>query len=174
MDENMNQNNSYEGGYQAPQQPHQQYQASQQPYQQYQAPQQPYQQYQAPQQPYQQYQAPQQPYQTPQPFQQPYQQPVNPVDPGKGLGVAAMVLGIINIVFCLTLTFPLSLIGLPLGCVGLSKSKKAGMNNGMAVAGIVMNAIGLALYLVFIILSILTATGVVFIPFLNELLYEFY
>ena len=75
----------------------------------------------------------------------PYVAPINV--PGKGLGVASMVLGIISLVlFCFWfISIPCALISLILGIVGLSKAKSAGMNNGMAVAGIVCSAIALVL-----------------------------
>ena len=76
--------------------------------------------------------------------------PVAPVTvPGKGQGVASMVLGIISLVlFCIWyIALPCAIIGLVLGAVGSSKAKKAGMKNGMATAGIVMSCIALGLAL---------------------------
>lgn len=69
-------------------------------------------------------------------------------NPGKGLGVAAMVLGIIG-----QLLFPLILgiLALILGAIGLSKSKNVGMKNGMAVAGIVLGIIAIAFKILMII-----------------------
>lgn len=102
------------------------------------------------------YQAPQQPV---------YQQPITV--PGKGLGVAGMVLGIISLVFCcctLYISVPCAVIGLILSAVGMSKAKKAGMKNGCAVAGIVCSCIALALT---ILVYVLAAT--IFTEFMNEL-----
>ncbi len=59
-------------------------------------------------------------------------------DPGKGLGIASLILGI----------FGLGLIGLILGIIGHNKSKKAGMKNGVAVAGIIVSIISIIIGLV--------------------------
>ncbi len=58
-----------------------------------------------------------------------------PVNPGKTMGIVALVLSIIG----------LHLIGIIVGFVGLNQSKKAGQKNGFAVAGIVIGFIGLIL-----------------------------
>ena len=80
-----------------------------------------------------------------------------PTVPGKGLGVASMVLGIISLaLFCFWyLALPCGLIAIVLGAVGGSKAKRAGMTNGMATAGLVCGciAIGLALLLIIGVLS---------------------
>jgi len=121
--------------------------ANQQP--QYQAPQQP--QYQQPQ-----YQAPQQPqYQQPQyqpQYQQPqyqYQQPQKPND-GKGLSIAALVLGIVGVVFCWVgglniVVLALCILGIIFGSMGRKKSIEVyGKASGMATAGLVLGIIGTA------------------------------
>lgn len=54
--------------------------------------------------------------------------PAAAVDPGKGLGIAALVLA-----------FFIQLVGLILGIVALSKSKKAGFKNAPAVWGIILS-----------------------------------
>ncbi len=115
----------------------------------------------APQQPMQQpaYQQPmQQPaYQQPM-YQQPmYQQPMQqPAVPGKGLGIASMVVGILAILFlCFNATVGLvcAIIGVALGGVALNKAKQAGVKNGMAVAGLVCSIVALALCLLAIIFA---------------------
>ena len=87
--------------------------------------------------------------------QTPYQQPVyngapvqKPSVPGKGLGIAGMVCGIVSF-FCLA--FVLGLLAVIFGAVGLSKSKAVGMGNGMAVAGIVLGIISIVLWIVFLL-----------------------
>ena len=105
----------------------------------------PQQQYQAPQQ---QYQAPQQQYQAPQyQPQMPYTPVPKPELPGKGMGITAMILGIAAISFyCFWfLSIPLGIVALVLGANASGKAKRAGMKNGMAVAGIITGSIGLGI-----------------------------
>ena len=124
------------------------------------------------------YQAPVQPtYQAP--VQNPYGQPVQPgfqqnvygqpayqqpvqvnkasMVLGKGLGVAAMVLGIISLVlFCVWyLAIPCAIVGAALGGVAQSKAKAAGVKNGMAVAGITCSCIALGVAILFLLLGII-------------------
>lgn len=123
-------------------------------------------------------------------YQQPYQpanyQPIPPQpavnDPGKGLGIASMVLGIVGFVFycCLggvtfgvtTLIAPICLlIGLILGIVGKSKSKTVGEKNAPAIAGIVLSAIPLALGLIAVLVIALFGSTIIgmMLPFLEEM-----
>ena len=91
-----------------------------------------------------QYQYPQQyPYQ---PQYQPQPQPREAV-PGRGLGVASMVLGIISLaLFCiLYVSIPCAIIGLILGIAGKISSGRAGSGNGMAAAGILCSTIFIAI-----------------------------
>lgn len=92
-------------------------------------------------------------------YQQPvYQQPVyQPVvngaprsNPGKGMGIAALIMGIVSCCFfwipyfniiCLMM----SIAGMILSIVGLKKSKSAGASAGVSVAGLVLSIIGLVL-----------------------------
>lgn len=88
-------------------------------------------------------------------FQQPmYGQPMmmGMQVPGKGLGIASMVLGIVSLVlFCIWyISIPCAIIGAALG--GVSKSKSAGAPNGVATAGIVCSCVALGLAIFFIIL----------------------
>lgn len=90
---------------------------------------------------------PQAPYQQPQNGYQPPYVPTTPIaQPGKGLAVAALVLGIISF-----LCFPIvtGTLGIILGCVAKSK----GYIGGMATAGIVCGAIGLALWVLMLIVG---------------------
>jgi hypothetical protein len=68
--------------------------------------------------------------------------PAAPVNPGKTMGIVSLVLSIIGI----------HLIGVILGFVGLSQSKKAGQKNGFALAGIIIGFIGLVLGVIAIIM----------------------
>jgi len=84
------------------------------------------------------------------PPQQPYPGvPQAAVNPGQTLGVVGLILA-----------FVIAPVGLILSIVGLSKSKKAGMGNGVAVAGIVISAI-------FIVIA--TVTTIVMVGALSTL-----
>ena len=78
-----------------------------------------------------------------------FDQPPAASNPGKGLGITGMVMGIVSLL-CNTvcscmygsvLGFPLSIVGLILSIIAKKKSKAAGCSNGMATAGFVMNLI---------------------------------
>lgn len=71
-------------------------------------------------------------------------------DPGKGMGIASLVLAFIA-----------PLIGLILGIIAKGKSKKAGHNNGLALAGIIVSCISMAISTVVIILIAAGAASVV-------------
>lgn len=94
-------------------------------------------------------------------FQQPMygMPPVPPTIPGKGLGIAGMVLGIISLVFfCYWfLAIPAAIIGVALSGVGYSKAKAVGMKNSMAVAGITCSSIALGVAIIFMILALVGA-----------------
>lgn len=112
------------------------------------------------------YQAPVQPQQPV--YQAPVQQPVyvapqapvapaKPVIPAKGMGIAAMVLGILSLaMFCVWyLAIPCAIVGAALGGVAQSKAKAAGVKNGMAVAGITCSCIALGIAVLFLLLGII-------------------
>jgi hypothetical protein len=67
--------------------------------------------------------------------------PAAPVNPGKTMGIIALVLSIL----------PFQLIGIILGFVALSQSKKAGQKNGFALAAIIIGFIGLIIGLIVIL-----------------------
>lgn len=100
----------------------------------------------------------QQPYgQVPYGGQAPYGQPMyqQPPVPGKGFGIAGMVLGIVSLVFvCLfyPVSFVLAIVGAVLSVISSSKAKAAGMKNGMAVAGLVCSLVSLAFALIVVII----------------------
>lgn len=73
-----------------------------------------------------------------------------PKIPGKGMGIASMVLGIICLaLFCIPyIALPCAIIACALGGAGLAKSKKCGAKNGVAVAGLVCSIIALAVAIV--------------------------
>lgn len=73
----------------------------------------------------------------------------NADNPGKGLGIAG---------FILAFFFPL--VGLPLSIVGFIKSKKAGLKNGLALAGIILNSISLLAGILMILVLITAYNGI--------------
>lgn len=93
---------------------------------------------------------PQQPVQP----QQPMPQPTGSI-PGRGLGIASMVLGIISLVFFCTIYLPIpcAIVGIILGIVGRNQAKASGAPTGMATAGIICSSISLGLALITIILG---------------------
>lgn len=114
-------------------------------------------------------------------FQQPYQPAAPaPADPGKGLGIASMVLGIVGFVSCCCLSAtgigafigPVCLIvGLILGFVAKSKSKSVGAKNSPALAGIILSIIPLALALIFVIVIAIFGSTIMgmLIPYLESM-----
>lgn len=79
-------------------------------------------------------------------YQQPYTayQQAAPI-PGKGLGIAGMILGIVSLVCCCVwyISGLCALIGLILSIVSIVQGRKVGKTNGFALAGIICCAIGL-------------------------------
>ena len=103
-----------------------------------------------------------------QPQAQPVQQPMQPVQPmmqpdvkpavpGKGLGIASMIVGIISLaLFCFWfICIPCGIVGIVLGIIAMSKAKAAGMKNGMALAGLICSSIALGLTVIYIVLAII-------------------
>ena len=64
-----------------------------------------------------------------------------PANPGKTMGVVALVLSIIG----------LHLVGVIVGFIGLNQSKKAGQKNGFALAGLIIGFIGMVIVLALIV-----------------------
>jgi hypothetical protein len=91
-----------------------------------------------------------------------------PVVPGKGMSVAGMTLGIVawsvallSFFLLSPVSFILGVIGLPLSAVGFYQAKKAGAPVGKGIAGIALNATGLAIPILSgILLAIITAIGI--------------
>jgi pSer/pThr/pTyr-binding forkhead associated (FHA) protein len=88
-----------------------------------------------------------------------------PIIPGRQQGIASMVLGIVAWAVGILLFLPfisvvLALIGLPLGLAARKEAEAAGVSNGQAVAGIWLNAIGLALAVLATILMILAIVAI--------------
>lgn len=88
---------------------------------------------------------------------QPYQpqgQPcyAAPKQPSKGMGIAAMILGIASIALFWTVYMAMicAIIGLILGIIGRRNNR----TDGMALAGIITSAIGLAIFVLILVLAI--------------------
>lgn len=80
---------------------------------------------------------------------EPNQTTVAAPDPGKGLGIAGFIT-----------SFFVSIVGLILSSIALSKSKKAGHSNGLAIAGIVIGALGTLFWTTIFIFATILATSV--------------
>ena len=93
--------------------------------------------------------------QAPQPY---YPYPMQPA-PQNGTGTAGLVLGILALVFCWipfvgVIAWPLSIVGVSLSYVGVSKADKGQVTNkGSAVAGAVMSIIALAVCAIWLVLT---------------------
>ncbi len=67
--------------------------------------------------------------------------------PGKGAGIASLILGIISLaLFCIPV-FPaiVALVGMIFGIVSISKSGKAGKKSGLGIAGLICSIIGIVI-----------------------------
>ena len=80
--------------------------------------------------------------QSPAPAQQPQ---IAPVNPGQTLGVISLITSLLG----------LSLVGLITGILGMKKSKEAGMSNGLALAGVIISAIGVVVGLLWSVLFVI-------------------
>ncbi len=74
-------------------------------------------------------------------YNQQYPQYVEKNEDGKGMSIASLVLGILSVSCCCG-SWIIAILGLVFGIIS---KKKQPDNNGMAVAGIVLSAIGIAL-----------------------------
>lgn len=89
------------------------------------------------------------PYATPAGYGQPAE------NPGKTLGIVGLICSII---------WPISIVGLIISIIAMVKSRKAGMGNGFALAGIIIGAIG-------VITGIIAIIGIIaLVPFTQEVL----
>ncbi len=87
-------------------------------------------------------------------------------NPGKGMMVAALVLGIWSIVgLCipyLGVTAPIGgIIAIILGVIGRKKAKNASQPTGMGTAGLILGIVGLAIFITLVI--IVVAIGAAFL-----------
>ena len=90
----------------------------------------------------------------------PYGQPPVIVQelPGKGLGTAGLILGICSIVFsCAFLGTGLGIPGIIVSILSMSAAKKVGRKNSPALAGLILSIIGVVLFIILIIGTIVAA-----------------
>lgn len=87
------------------------------------------------------------PYGTPGGYGAGYGQPAE--NPGKTLGIVGLICSII---------WPISIVGLIVSIIAMVKSRKAGMGNGFALAGIIIGAIGVITGVIAII-ALIAAAG---------------
>lgn len=79
--------------------------------------------------------------------------------PGKGLGIAGMICGIVAAVFCCWLgifwylVLPCGIAGIILSAIGLTQAKNAGSGNGMAVTGLVCSIVGLTIECIWLMIA---------------------
>ena len=94
---------------------------------------------------------------------------VSAIAPGESAGLAGMVLGLISLLNFLNLIFsiPCSLTAMILSIIGKCRSKKAGLKNGAATAGLVFSIMAFVLA-VLIVVGFILLTTVVFPDFLAE------
>ena len=89
-----------------------------------------------------------------------------PVIPGRGGGIASMVLGIVAWVIALftfgfgaIISIPLGIIGIAIGWHARTESQRGGVSNGQATAGLVLNGTGLGLVAIVLVMSLFAAAS---------------
>jgi hypothetical protein len=75
------------------------------------------------------------------------------VNPGKTLGIVGLILGVVG--FVVMFLGPIA--GLIVSIIGLSKSKKAGQKNGLALAGIIVSSVALIANIITVIVIVSVA-----------------
>jgi hypothetical protein len=87
---------------------------------------------------------------------QPQPQSAHPAQPANGMAVAALVLGIVGLVFSFVpiigiIAWPLVILGTVFGGIGLSKANEVpGAPKGMAIAGLTCSIVGLVICFIWI------------------------
>lgn len=81
---------------------------------------------------------------------------------GKGLAIAAMVLGIVGAaLWCMWfLAIPCAILAVIFGIISRKKAVAANQGTGMATAGLVLGIIGIAIWIVLIILAVVAGEKV--------------
>ncbi len=87
-----------------------------------------------------------------------YQTPVaNNSFPGKGMGIASMVLGIVALVlFCIFyISIPCGIVGLVLGALAYKKARAVGVKSNIITAGIVCSCVALGIEIIYLGLAMI-------------------
>lgn len=76
-----------------------------------------------------------------------------PEQPGNGLAVAGLVLGILGLVFCWIPFFGwiMALLGIIFGAIGNGKANRGAKGKGLAMAGLILGVLGLVLGVAFFV-----------------------
>lgn len=87
-------------------------------------------------------------YYGPGPYAPMYQQPVVASQPGNGLAVASLVLGITSILFSWLglLTLVQVVLAMTFGGIGISRANQGASGKGLAIAGLILGCVGLVIY----------------------------
>ena len=86
-------------------------------------------------------------------------QAIKPKKPGFALSIPAMIIGILSIIE----TNPLfGIAGIIMSAISLAKGKKAGVKNGMAVAGLVCSIVGSVIGIIAVVILVLIYVDILF------------
>lgn len=85
-------------------------------------------------------------------------QAAEPKKPGFALSIPAMIAGIISVV---DMNVFFGIAGIIMSAISIAKGKKAGVKNGMAIAGLVCSIIGTIIGAALVVLLILSYVGVI-------------
>jgi uncharacterized protein DUF4190 len=88
-------------------------------------------------------------------------QPAMPPNTSNGFAVAALVLGILTIVFFFTFWFDwlMGALAIVFGALGIARANKGARQKGMAIAGLVCGAVGIVFSILFIVLIVNVANN---------------
>ena len=106
---------------------------------------------------------------------------VEAVDPGKKLGLAAFILGIVSTalsVLCSCacacmgpVAFIVGVVGIILSVMAVKKSKAVGIDNKQAKIGFILSAVGVLLNIIAFIISLVLSASGVMEDFIDEIIY---
>lgn len=93
--------------------------------------------------------------------------PAAPAAPSKALGIVSLIFGALSLVSqlccacisggCLSSLAPIfAIVGIILACIQMSKAKKAGTKDVMAIIGLILSIVGLIAYAIYLVFMIAT------------------